>query len=105
MGAEKVIAVDIFRERVFLRSEDQGTRIIPLVQLKEEVERLGEVLVTAEYRARVAAEAAEAASNGGVAEAVEEPNGNEEPNGTGSTRPERRRRRRGRGSGGMPQPE
>jgi cell fate regulator YaaT (PSP1 superfamily) len=105
VGAEKVIAVDIFRERVFLRSEDQGTRIIPLVQLKEEVERLGEVLVTAEYRARVAAEAAEAASNGGVAEVVEETNGNPEPNGNGEPRPERRRRRRGRGSGGMPQPE
>ena len=99
VGAERVIAVDIFRERVFLRSEEQGTRIIPLVQLKDEVERLGEVLVTAEYRARVAAEAAEAASNGGVAEAVEETNEN------GEQRPERRRRRRGRGSGGMPHPE
>jgi cell fate regulator YaaT (PSP1 superfamily) len=97
VGAEKVIAVDIFRERVFLRSEEQGTRIIPLVQLKEEVERLGEVLVTAEYRARVAAEAAEAPGNGGAP--VEE---TEATNGSGAPRPERRRRRRGRGSGGTP---
>ena len=44
---EKVIAVDIFRERVFLRSEEHGSRIIPLVQLREEVEPLGEVLLTA----------------------------------------------------------
>jgi cell fate regulator YaaT (PSP1 superfamily) len=34
-GVEKVIAVDIFRERVFLRC-DEGSRIIPLVQLREE---------------------------------------------------------------------
>lgn len=35
-GAEKVVAVDIFRERVFLRNEE-GSRIIPLVQLQEEM--------------------------------------------------------------------
>jgi cell fate regulator YaaT (PSP1 superfamily) len=94
VGAERVIAVDIFRERVFLRSEEQGSRIIPLVQLKEEVERLGDVLVTAEYRARVAAEEAE---NGGAAE------GADAENGAAPQRPERRRRRRGRDSGGAPQ--
>jgi cell fate regulator YaaT (PSP1 superfamily) len=98
VGAERVIAVDIFRERVFLRSEEQGSRIIPLVQLKDEVERLGDVLVTAEYRARVAAEEAEA-GNGG-APAAESSEGE---NGTGAQRPERRRRRRGRDSGGTPQ--
>ena len=38
LGSEKVVAVDIFRERVFLRSEEHGPRIIPLVQLKEEME-------------------------------------------------------------------
>jgi cell fate regulator YaaT (PSP1 superfamily) len=36
VGAEKVIAVDIFRERVFLRSEEHGPRIISLVQLRQE---------------------------------------------------------------------
>ncbi len=92
LGPERVIAVDIFRERVFLRSEEHGSRIIPLVQLKEEVERLGEVLVTAEYRARVAAEAAAA----GVEEA-EPSNGNGGPD-----RPEPRKRRRG-GNGGPAQ--
>jgi cell fate regulator YaaT (PSP1 superfamily) len=92
VGPERVIAVDIFRERVFLRSEENGSRIIPLLQLKEEVERLGEVLVTAEYRARVAAEAAaaDAASAEGRAE-------DEESAG------ERRRRRRRDSDGGEPQ--
>ena len=90
VGPERVIAVDIFRERVFLRSEEYGSRIIPLLQLKDEVERLGEVLVTAEYRARVAAEAAAAAAGTDV-----EPDGQ-----SAGDRPERRRRRRGGRHGG-----
>ena len=52
VGPERVIAVDIFRERVFLRHEEQGSRIIPLAQLRAEVERLGEALPTAESRIR-----------------------------------------------------
>jgi cell fate regulator YaaT (PSP1 superfamily) len=52
VGAEKVIAVDIFRERVFLRHEEQGSRIIPLAQLRSEVEQLGGVIPTSESRAR-----------------------------------------------------
>jgi cell fate regulator YaaT (PSP1 superfamily) len=95
VGPERVIAVDIFRERVFLRSEEQGSRIIPLLQLKDEVERLGDVLVTAEYRARVAAEAAAAAATPAEEAEVREP--------PGPDRPERRRRRRGGGNGGTPQ--
>jgi len=98
LGAERVVAVDIFRERVFLRSEEQGSRIISLVQLKGEVEQLGDVLVTAEYRAKLAAQEAETACNGGTA-AVE---GTETDDGGGPQRPERRRRRRGRDSGGTP---
>ncbi len=38
LGEEKVVAVDIFRERVFLRGAD-GSRIIPLIELQEEIER------------------------------------------------------------------
>jgi cell fate regulator YaaT (PSP1 superfamily) len=52
LGLEKVIAVDIFRERVFLRHEEQGSRIIPLAQLRSEVEQLGEAFPTAEVRSR-----------------------------------------------------
>jgi cell fate regulator YaaT (PSP1 superfamily) len=97
LGPERVIAVDIFRERVFLRSEENGSRIIPLLQLKEEVEGLGDVLVTAEYRARVAAEAA--AADAGTEELPAPGNGD----GGSPARPERRRRRRGGGNGGTPQ--
>jgi cell fate regulator YaaT (PSP1 superfamily) len=39
-GTERVVAVDIFRERVFLRNED-GSRIIPLLQLQEEMQAAG----------------------------------------------------------------
>jgi cell fate regulator YaaT (PSP1 superfamily) len=52
VGTEKVIAVDIFRERVFLRHEEQGSRIIPLAQLRSEVEQLGGVIPTSESRTR-----------------------------------------------------
>jgi cell fate regulator YaaT (PSP1 superfamily) len=52
VGPERVIAVDIFRERVFLRHEEHGSRIIPLAQLRAEVEQLGEAFPTAESRSR-----------------------------------------------------
>ncbi len=97
-GLEKVIAVDIFRERVFLRSEEQGSRIIPLVQLHEEVEQLGEVLITAEYRARLAVSAAE--GNGDDAAADDVPSECAPSDDAASSRPRRRRRRRNRGGGG-----
>ena len=37
-GLEKVVAVDIFRERVYLRTDGAASRIIPLEQLREEME-------------------------------------------------------------------
>jgi cell fate regulator YaaT (PSP1 superfamily) len=52
IGPEKVIAVDIFRERVFLRHEELGSRIIPLSQLRSEVEQLGGSIPTSETRVR-----------------------------------------------------
>ncbi|MEP6571207.1 MAG: regulatory iron-sulfur-containing complex subunit RicT [Gemmatimonadota bacterium] len=39
VGSEKVISVDIFRERVLLRSEENVFRVVQLLELKEEVER------------------------------------------------------------------
>jgi cell fate regulator YaaT (PSP1 superfamily) len=39
LGLEKVIAVDIFRERVSLRSEQHGPRTIPVLDLRDEMER------------------------------------------------------------------
>jgi hypothetical protein len=90
LGAEKVVAVDIFRERVFLRSEEHGSRIIPLIQLREEVERIGQVLQTAESRASVAPPPA------AVPELATEANGIGAP----QQRPRRRRRHRGNGGPG-----
>ena len=91
LGAEKVVAVDIFRERVFLRSEPHGNRIIPLVQLREEVEQLGQSLPTPELRAQAQAPQPPRPS---PAPAPADPNAPAES-------PARRRRRRGRrGKGG-----
>ena len=99
-GAEKVIAVDIFRERVFLRSEEHGPRIIPLVDLRDEVEARGDVLMTAETRSRlVAAEAAHAEAAAEPAVAEPGPEAGTPPDGTPGARPHRRRRRRRRGGG------
>ena len=60
VGDERVVAVDIFRERVYLRSPEHGPRIVALLDLQEEVERLGGVLPTGDRRASgaVAAQAA-----------------------------------------------
>jgi cell fate regulator YaaT (PSP1 superfamily) len=107
VGAEKVVAVDIFRERVFLRSEEHGSRIIPLLQLREEVEGLGGVLMTAEARSQVTAVVAEpvvdtvledeATALGSLGDAPAP--GPEAGDRQGPDRPARRRRRRHRGGG------
>jgi cell fate regulator YaaT (PSP1 superfamily) len=62
VGPEKVIAVDIFRERVFLRNEEHGSRIIPLAQLRLEVEQLG-ALLPAEEAPRQSGRTAESGSS------------------------------------------
>ena len=46
-GEEKVIANDIFRERVTLRGEDGEQRTIPLVDLRAELDELGAALPVA----------------------------------------------------------
>jgi cell fate regulator YaaT (PSP1 superfamily) len=116
-GPERVVAVDIFRERVFLRSEEHGSRIIPLVQLRDEVEALGEVLMTAESRSRLAVAAESAAAvedRPGPADdvplddgdpvddtdVVSEAPGAAAPGSRTGPRRRRRRRHRGGGSGG-----
>ncbi len=114
-GAEKVVALDIFRERVFLRSEEQGPRYLTLVELQQELvvepeaqrpevqqpEPRRPESRTAERRdlkgkpveAAVPAPPEETtpASDGTVAEGT-----------PGAKRRRRRRRRRGRGPGGSP---
>ncbi len=41
-GTEKVIAIDIFRERVLLRSDEHGPRTVLLADLKEEIAAAGD---------------------------------------------------------------
>ena len=65
VGAEKVIAVDIFRERVFLKHDEQGSRIIPLVQLRAEVEQLGDIFPSADTRTKEAAPVTSTTGAGG----------------------------------------
>ena len=106
-GAERVVAVDIFRERVFLKNEDQGPRIVTLAELREELEGLGEPPPEARGQAgsaavRQAGSAAEGQPGGGPAgqagRGAEEPGGSEKTAApAGPERKRRRRRRRGRG--------
>jgi cell fate regulator YaaT (PSP1 superfamily) len=114
LGAEKVIAVDIFRERVFLKTEEQSSRIIPLAQLREEMERAAELPAALEIRAPQPPGAPEPTPVVAAAPAVgvaptnghTPTNGATRPNGA---RPARRRRRHpggeGGSTGGPPAPE
>lgn len=100
-GPEKVVAVDIFRERVFLRNEEQGPRTILLSDLKLELESLGEVLpLPPERPPRAAVPEPQRAPREPSPEAA--PAGGLDP-----TRKKRRRRRSRRGrrpDGGSPPP-
>ena len=57
-GEEKVVANDIFRERVTLRNSEGETRTIPLSQLLQEVEAAGSTITTAISASRSASRAA-----------------------------------------------
>jgi len=97
-GPEKVVAVDLFRERVFLKSEREGPRVIPLLQLKDEVEGAG---------GRPAPDAAEAKARPAPApppsaEAPAPPVEAEQGTPPRSKRRRRGRRRRGGGGSGGP---
>ncbi|HEV8612890.1 MAG TPA: regulatory iron-sulfur-containing complex subunit RicT [Gemmatimonadales bacterium] len=110
-GAEKVVAVDIFRERVFLRSEEQGPRIVTLVELREELDRLGEPPPEArgprpaahsnlEEVAIDAAEAVESSRGTAGPETIAQPQG--DPTQPARKHRRRRRRRGPRPDGGSP---
>jgi cell fate regulator YaaT (PSP1 superfamily) len=88
-GSEKVVAVDLFRERVFLRSEE-GPRIVPLLQLKEEMEAAGSVQPAAPPVARAPAPPAQPVA------AVPAPAAPEPAEAGEGSAPRPRRRRRGR---------
>ena len=102
-GKEKVVAVDIFRERVFLRSAEHGPRIVPLVALREEIERARE---TARLEGTTAPEPAPKPSTAGPAPSpppapteasARAPSPDTEPSDAQPSAQHSRRRRRGRG--------
>lgn len=119
VGAEKVLSLDIFRDRVTLRSEGGTTRTVPLADLKREVEAATTATVPApaevapppspktETRSRPksrpegprpvapAPAPVEVAPEGGGTDPAAPPDGN---------RRRRRRRNRRRGPGGPPAP-
>jgi cell fate regulator YaaT (PSP1 superfamily) len=106
-GAERVVAIDIFRERVFLRSEEQGPRIITLGELAEELARLGEP----PPEARGPRPESQRANAPEVQKTVPpaQPTSAAPPQQTDDAQSERRRRRRRRrgrrsGDGGPPPP-
>jgi cell fate regulator YaaT (PSP1 superfamily) len=98
-GTEKVVAVDIFRERVFLRGEE-GPRTVALIDLRAELEAAAdEVPVPAQTSVAVApppppppAPAVPAATSPGTPATSAQ----------GGRPPRKRRRRRRRGPGGPP---
>jgi cell fate regulator YaaT (PSP1 superfamily) len=100
-GTEKVIAVDIFRERVFLRGAESVSRIIPLAQLREEMKTPDQTTPTPPEQPSAAKASAEPADSGKTAAESEK---KEQPT-NGRSRRRRRRRGRGRGPDGASNPE
>lgn len=95
-GPEKVMAVDIFRERVFLRNDELGPRTVLLADLKSELEQLGESLPATPERPSPPPEPARppAEAPPGLTPAVADA--------AGTVPPPRRKRRRRRRRGGPP---
>jgi cell fate regulator YaaT (PSP1 superfamily) len=89
VGEERVLAVDIFRDRVTLRSEEQGARVITLSQLQSELGQgtAGPPATSAPGPPAEPAPPAAAASEAGADRAGR--------SGAGSRRRHRRRRRGG----------
>ncbi|HEY6060032.1 MAG TPA: regulatory iron-sulfur-containing complex subunit RicT [Gemmatimonadales bacterium] len=102
VGTERVLAVDIFRDRVTLRSEEHGTRVVALDRLHEEMGAAAPDLAAAP--AAPAAVATPAPP--GVPPAGETPRAPSTtpapPASPGGEHRRRRRRRRPRGGGGTP---
>jgi cell fate regulator YaaT (PSP1 superfamily) len=106
IGEEKIIANDIFRERVVLRSSEGETRTIPLAQLLQESEAAGGAITLAvappvQAEPVVEADVVEPEEEVGPAQQSEDDAPAEltadgaAPEGAGERRPHRRRGRRG----------
>ena len=104
LGAEKVVAVDIFRERVYLRGE-QSSRIIPLSQLRDEQEQealldAGAREVPVPERRKADRRSADVSPDLTEEASAEDADSSSPSEGSEVPTPKRRRRRRRRGSGG-----
>ncbi len=93
VGPERVLAVDIFRDRVTLRSEEHGTRVVPLERLREEMGGAAAVTPPATPPTAPAVSPSPASPPAAAADPTS-------PARAGEGR--RRRRRRPRGGGGTP---
>ena len=103
VGPEKVIAVDIFRERVFLRGTNSVSRIIPLAQLREEIETADEkTMPLPAVQASTTEGPAGSADSGTTTPAAEQ---TQEPARARSRRRRRGQRRGPRGPDGPSKPE
>lgn len=108
VGSEKVVAVDIFRERVYLRGESQAARIIPLSQLRDEQEQAASheaPVATAPVVERRQADRRSASADGassatGIDSSADDADGPLPADTPDASTPRRRRRRRRRGGGG-----
>ena len=96
-GAERVVAVDIFRERVLLRHEEQGQRIVPLSDLRAETEAAAPALEAPPESRPPATEAGLPGAPPPVirGDPIQAPD-----RAQADSARRRRRRRRGRGGGG-----
>ena len=97
VGQEKVLAVDIFRDRVTLRSEEHGTRVVALERLQEEVAGAGG---DAGGAAVAAAPPAPSPASAPTPEPAVTPAQDAAESATPPSGRRRRRRRRRRGGGG-----
>ncbi|MGE5744747.1 MAG: stage 0 sporulation family protein, partial [Gemmatimonadota bacterium] len=104
-GPERVLAVDIFRDRVTLRSEDHGTRVIALEQLREELGAAAPDAVPASAAPVTVATPVPPAPPAAppASETPQAPSTTPAPPASpGGEHRRRRRRRRPRGGGGSP---
>ncbi len=105
LGEERVVSVDILRERICLRDSDGATRIIPLLQLREETASISRGPATPHPTPKAPpTEAPQQEGKDSTNKPPPEEDPQRDPAATRS-RKRRRGRRRGRGPGGSNNPE
>lgn len=97
LGTERVVAVDLFRERIFLQHEEQGSRIIPLVDLQ--AEQAGKTPPTPPEIRAASGESGMSPPQTSASSPAPTPSAPQDPQGTDKDAKRRRGRGRGRGRG------